>query len=269
MKPVSLLLAFAVLVLIAPAQARTLCTLIADPETRSVLLSEGDCESPVTPASTFKVPLAVMGFDAGVLKSAHDPVLPFRQGYPDWGGAPWQRDNDPLSWMTHSTLWYSQRLTEQLGAERFASYVTAFGYGNADLSGDPGQNNGLQRSWISSSLRISPLEQAGFMASLLKHQLPVSPDAQALALSLVQPAGTSEGWTIYGKTGSAYPRNSKGNFIYSQGWGWYLGWAQKGDTRLVLVRLNQDNENHDITAGWRARDEIVAEWPALLARIGR
>ena len=92
MKPVSILFALALLALAAPAQARTLCTLIADPETRSVLLSEGDCESRVTPASTFKVPLAVMGFDAGVLKSAHDPVLPFRQGYPDWGGAPWQRE---------------------------------------------------------------------------------------------------------------------------------------------------------------------------------
>lgn len=269
MKPVSLLLALTFLLFFGPVQARTLCTLVADPDTRAVLLAKGDCETRVTPASTFKLPLAVIGFDAGILKSAHDPVLPFKEGYPDWGGAPWQRDNDPLSWMTHSTLWYSQRLTEQLGAEQFARYVTAMGYGNADLSGDAGQNNGLQRSWISSSLRISPLEQAGFMASLLKGQLPVSQDAHRLALSLVQAAGTADGWTIYGKTGSAYPRNSKGNFIYSQGWGWYLGWAEKDGKRLVLVRLNQDSENHDITAGWRARDEIIAEWPGLMAQIGR
>ncbi|MBP7002051.1 hypothetical protein [Amaricoccus sp.] len=44
---------------VAPAQANTICTLVADAPTGTALLEEGDCGSRVTPASTFKVPLAV------------------------------------------------------------------------------------------------------------------------------------------------------------------------------------------------------------------
>ncbi|WP_410016997.1 penicillin-binding transpeptidase domain-containing protein [Pseudomonas sp. 7P_10.2_Bac1] len=50
----------------------------------------------------------------------------------------------------------------------------AFGFGNADLSGDPGGSNGLDRSWISSSLKISPLEQLHFQEKIARRELHVS-----------------------------------------------------------------------------------------------
>ena len=150
------------------AQARDLCTVVADAATRTVLIQDGDCETRVTQASTFKVALAVMGYDAGIITSAHAPKLPFKEGYPDWMGEAWRQDTDPTMWMVNSTVWYSQRLTEMLGAETLTSYAQNLGYGNADFSGDPGKNNGLERAWISSSLKISPLEQAGFMAALVE-----------------------------------------------------------------------------------------------------
>ena len=70
-----------------PARAAEVCTLVADAASGRVVLEEGDCASRVTPASTFKVALAVMGFDAGFLKGPHDPVLPFKDGYVAWRGA--------------------------------------------------------------------------------------------------------------------------------------------------------------------------------------
>ncbi|KKB77710.1 beta-lactamase [Devosia soli] len=246
------------------AWAKDICTLIADPASRTVLLSQGDCQTRVTPASTFKVALAVMAYDAGFITSPHDPKLPFKEGYADWGGAAWRQDTDPLMWMTNSTVWFSQRLTEQLGAETLTAYATQLGYGNADFSGDPDQNNGLKRAWISSSLKISPLEQAGFLAGLIEGKLPVSAEAMDGAIGLVQQGGTADGWTLWGKTGSAYPRLGDGTLDRAHGWGWYVGWAEKAGRRVVFVRLAQDEERQPVSAGLRARDDLIADWPDLV-----
>lgn len=252
---------------VVPAYAATICTLVADPVNRTVLLAEGDCETRVTPASTFKLPLAVMAFDAGIIMSPREPVYPFKQGYSDWI-ASWRQDTDPTMWMHNSNVWYSQRLTEQLGMEKLVAYARAFGLGNADFSGDPGRDNGLVRSWISSSLKISPLEQAGFVAALVQRQLPVSPRAMEGALSLLENPGQAAGWAIWGKTGSAYPRNADYSFNYARGWGWYVGWAEKDGERVVFVRLNQDERRHEVTGGLRAREEFVDQWPMIAERAG-
>ena len=251
-----------------PAQARDICTLIADAATRTVLHQEGDCETRVTPASTFKVALAVMAYDAGIITSAHEPKLPFKEGYADWLGAAWRQDTDPTMWMVNSTVWYSQRLAEMLGAEKLTAYAQKFGYGNADFSGDPGKHNGLERSWISSSLKISPLEQAGFVAALVDGKLPVSAAVMSGTMELVQQGGASEGWTLRGKTGSAFPRMADGNFDRARGWGWYVGWAEKGDRKLVFVRLAQDEQRQQVSGGLRARDELVADWAGLVDGLG-
>ena len=108
---------------IAPAQTDVLCTLIVDAETGATLREDGDCDSRVTPASTFKIPLAVMGYDAGILTDTRTPVMTYQAGDPDWGGANWTRDTDPASWMRFSVVWYSQRITRRLGAETLSLLV--------------------------------------------------------------------------------------------------------------------------------------------------
>ena len=45
----------------APAEARIICTIVADAASDDIILEKGDCDTRVTPASTFKVPLAVKG----------------------------------------------------------------------------------------------------------------------------------------------------------------------------------------------------------------
>ena len=55
----------------AASDARPICTVVADAATGQMLVQQGDCATRVTPASTFKVAISLMGFDAGVLKDAH------------------------------------------------------------------------------------------------------------------------------------------------------------------------------------------------------
>ena len=103
----------------ATAQAATLCTAIADAASGTVVMQEGNCIDRVTPASTFKIALSLMGYDAGFLKDQHAPRLPYKQTYVDWGGDAWRQDTDPARWMQYSVVWYSQQITQALGAARF------------------------------------------------------------------------------------------------------------------------------------------------------
>lgn len=249
-----------------PAQPlNTVCTLVIEASSGAVLHEEGDCDSRVTPASTFKLPLAVIGYDAGVLQDSQHPVLSFQSGDPDWGGENWTRDTTPRDWLRYSVVWYSQRITHALGAEAFAQRVAALGYGNADVTGDPGHDNGLERAWIASSLRISPREQAQFLQALVQDALPVSRAAMEKTRAIVQ-THSAGSWNVHGKTGAAYPRRADRSFDYARGWGWFVGWAEQGDQQLIFVRLTQAQQRLKGSPGRLARDALLIELPELLAR---
>lgn len=255
----------------APAQAGALCTMVIESASRAVLLEEGDCAVRVTPASTFKVPLAAIGYEEGVLSDAHAPVWTWAKGEVDWGGDPWRGDVDPMHWMDYSVVWYSQRMARQLGHAVLEQRTRALGFGNADFSGDPGQDNGLERAWIASSLTVSAREQALFLTGLLNRTLPLSEGAQAQAEALLPAHDAGEGWTLTGKPGGAYPRRADGSFDRSRGFGWFVGWAEaKGEEngrRLVFVRLVQDETRERGSPGRRARAAFLEEWPAIAKRL--
>lgn len=262
---ISLLLILAILssAVTSPAKADTVCTLVLDAAIGTALLEEGDCRSRVTPASTFKLALAVMAYDAGILTDAYHPVMVYRSGDPDWGGANWTRDTDPTDWLHYSVVWYSQRITHAIGAAALSRYAQEFGYGNADFSGDPELNNGLDRAWIASSLRVSPHEQAAFLRALVMDALPVSMQAMQNARAIVERRQISN-WIIHGKTGAAYPRRADRSLDYARGWGWYAGWAQNGNRTLVFVRLTQASERTAGSPGNLTRDALLRQWADLV-----
>lgn len=263
MKRVVALAMLALVPSVSVAEAKVVCTMISDASTQEVLVKEGDCETRVTPASTFKIALSLMGFDSGVLTDEHAPRLDFHEGYPDWRPE-WKQPTDPSNWMKYSVVWFSQQITKALGKERFADYAEQFGYGNADTSGDPGKRNGLERAWISSSLKISPVEQTGFLAKLVNRTLPVSAKAYEMTDRIVESVDLPGNWRVHGKTGSAFPRQADGSFERARGWGWYIGWAVKDGRKLVFARLIQDEKKEKGSGGIRARDAFLKELPALL-----
>jgi beta-lactamase class D len=178
----------------AAAQKPVTCTLIVDAASGKDVHREGACDERFSPASTFKVPLALMGYDAGILKDAHDPAWDWRPGFE----AP-KRDHksvDPTIWERDSVLWYSREVTRRLGAKKFAAYVAKLGYGNQDVSGDKGKDNGLTHSWLSSSLVISADEQTRLISQLLTDELAVSKDAQAKTRAIMPAFDAPGGWRV-------------------------------------------------------------------------
>lgn len=246
-----------------PAGPRVVCTLIADAAQETLLKQSGTCDRRVTPASTFKIAISLMGYDSGFLIDEHAPALPFREGYPDWNPA-WRTVTDPTSWIKNSVVWYSQQVTQSLGEDRFQRYVAAFGYGNADVSGDPGKHNGLTAAWLSSSLKISPVEQIAFLEKVLNQRLSVSAHAYDMTSRITAVGEVSGGWEVHGKTGTGFPVQPGGGYDLEHAFGWFVGWASRGDRTLVFAHLIEDEKKEADNAGLRARDAFMRELPGLL-----
>lgn len=248
-----------------PVQAGVICTTFADARTTQILAEQGACDQKVTAASTFKIAISIMGYDAGILTDEHSPALPFHAGYPDWRPE-WRQTIDPTNWIKYSVVWYSQEVTQKLGEDRFRRYVAALHYGNEDVAGDPGKHNGLTRAWLSSSLKISPHEQLAFLEKLVDRQLPVSPHAVDMTSALTR-VGILDGWEVHGKTGTGSPLAADGTHDEAHDYGWFVGWATKAARTIVFARLIQDEKHEKEPAGLRARASLLSELPRILDRL--
>ena len=221
-----------------------------------VLVEQGDCTVAYSPNSTFKIPLSLMGFDSGFLKDETHPSCCLPEGEDPYINV-CKSDHNPRTWMRDSCLWYSRILTTNLGMKKFQDYVTKFSYGNMDLSGDKGQNNGLTHSWIlSSSLKISPEEQTVFLQKLLDRSLPVSKASYEKTKNIMFIQEMSGGWKLYGKTGNGLLRDKDGNKTDVQH-GWFVGWIEKGARKIVFASHIKDNEKQNVFASFRARNEAL------------
>lgn len=185
------------------------------------------CHQQFSACSTFKVPLAVMAFDAGVLKN-ENMIL-------KWDGKKELRpesnkDHQAKTWMRDSIVWFSQRITTNLGKEKFQNYLDKFNYGNRDQSG------GLTQAWLVSpasqepALKISAYQQVEFVKKLWTSQLPASPRSMQLAREITYLETSPKGYLLSGKTGSNfYDQNRKVHF------GWFISHLQKGDEQFLTV----------------------------------
>jgi beta-lactamase class D len=201
-----------------------------------------------------------MGYDSGLLQDEITPEVPFKEEYKSWNKMlrdPWNMTQNPTTWMNTSCIWYSQVLTRQLGMKHFKSYVRVFEYGNVDLRGD--ENPGLTHAWLSSSLKISPLEQIAFLKKLLKDELPVSSHAHEMTKAILFKEDLTNGWKLYGKTGSGYQQSEDGTLNYDLQIGWFVGWIQRDDQILPFVTLIQDTKKEDGFGGPRAKEQAVKQ----------
>jgi beta-lactamase class D len=225
------------------------CFLVKDKET--FLKKEGDCQKAYSPHSTFKIALSLMGFDSGILTTETTPTFPFKTNYAHHINV-CKGDHNPKTWIRDSCVWFSQVLTQKLGMKKFRKYVTDFNYGNKDVSGDPGKNNGLTQSWLRSSIRITPEEQVQFLQRLVDQKLPVSPGALKLTKNILFIQQLPGGWDLYAKTGN-------GRYSGELQHGWFAGWIEKDDRKIVFVQHLVDESKQSTYASFRAKNEAMTK----------
>ena len=224
------------------------CIVIQEFGSRSFAYHEGDFSFRTSPCSTFKIALSLMGYDAGILINEFWPEWPYDE-LKEMTVVSWKRAQTPKTWIQNSCIWYSQALTARLGADLFQHYVASFRYGNQDISGDFGKNNGLSHCWLSSSLAISPQEQIEFLEQLLKQRLPCSLAAHGMTQHLLRIEEMENGWQLYGKAGSGWHNE--------RSVGWFVGWAVKDERTVLFACRILDSLERDRPAGGIAKDEMI------------
>lgn len=234
------------------------CTVMVDAASGASLVREGTCDERVTPASTFKIAISLMGFDSGVLRDDHTPYLPYKPSYAD-GTASSRHGTDPAGWLRESIVWYSQRVTLRLGADSVRRYAQAFDYGNRDLASVAGVADAIALSEVSPTLKISPTEQTVFLRKVVNRTLPLSAHAYDVTARLLKVEALANGWEVYGKTGTASVRLADGSADEAQDIGWFVGWATKGGRTVVFARLLQHPVNTYHYAGAQTRDAFLSE----------
>lgn len=227
------------------------CAVVMDVSSQKILSRKGVCDKRFTPASTFKVPLAVIGYDKNILHSKHDPVWQWK---PDMVAR--ERDKvavDPALWLEQSVIWYSREITRMLGQKQFSEAVTALDYGNNDVSGTAGKQDGLTHSWIDSSLQISADEQVQFLNKLVHETLPVSKQAQQKTKAAMPVFMSEKGWKVTGKTGATQLHKSKG----TQRLGWFVGWAEKDGRQLIFANMQVFDKPVKVNPGMLIRAQFL------------
>lgn len=237
------------------------CTVVVDAVTATVLYRDGVCGKRVSPMSSFKLPLALIGYDAGILSDEKTPAWAYDPAFdrPERE----RKTVDPTIWEKDSIVWYSQEITRRLGAARFAHYVETFGYGNRDVSGDPGKGNGLTQAWLVSSLAISPDEQVDFLRRFVIRALPLSETAYDMTRRIMPRFAAEDGWTVQGKTGSGW-LGENGRDDRSKPHGWFVGWAEKDGEHVVFARLIIGQGRLGKPGGFIARDSLLQALPEIM-----
>lgn len=149
------------------------------------LVARGEgCATRLSPASTFKIPHALVALETGV-------VTP--DSIEKWDGTKyprqrkWNQDHTVISALKPSVLWFFQRIAPRIGAARMTEWLAKFKYGNGEVSGP------ITEYWINGRLQVSVPEQVAFLREFYRRALPVQPRYQELVRAgLDHAAGTIE-----------------------------------------------------------------------------
>ena len=161
------------------------CIVIRDQHGGTTWRSDASaCATRLAPASTFKIPHALVALETGVVKP--DTVDKWDgTKYPNY--PLWQRDHTVVSAMRPSVVWFFQRIAPRIGAARMHDWLTKLHYGNASTAGD------VTTYWLNGTLRVSPEEQVAFLQMLHGDRPPFARERIDLILdALAQPAAAVE-----------------------------------------------------------------------------
>lgn len=169
----------------ASSQSRPHTCIVIQPLTADQpLVNRGECATRLSPASTFKIPHALVALETGVVTA--DTIE-------KWDGTKyarqpkWMLDHTVISALRPSVLWFFQRIAPRIGAARMAEWLGKFEYGNRDVSGP------ITEYWVNGRLQISPIEQVAFLRRLYGHSLPVPLEhIKAVHAGLTQDRGKME-----------------------------------------------------------------------------
>ena len=187
---------------------------------RYLVFNEARARQRFLPASTFKIPNALIGLEVGSIRDQHEV---FR-----WDGKPklrrvWERDHTLDTGMRESVVWMFQEVARRTGRSRMKQWLAKLEYGNQDTGG------AIDNFWLQGGLRVSAMEQVEFLRRLRENRLPVGQRAGRLVRNALVFERTPE-YTIYAKTGTTG--------TVKEPVAWWVGWIERGGRPTAYFAMN-------------------------------
>ena len=172
------------------------------------------------PASTFKIPNALIGLELGSIADENEVF--------HWDGKPklraaWERDHTLGSGMRESVVWMFQEIARRTGKQRMREWIEKLEYGNGDIRG------GIDLFWLQGNLRVSAMQQVDFLRRLAEGELPMSQRSQRLVRQALARARDG-GDVLYGKTGSSGAVKDPVD--------WWVGWIERQGRPHAYFAMN-------------------------------
>jgi beta-lactamase class D len=212
---------------------------IHDPQSKlSFRVNMPRLQERLPPCSTYLLPHFAIALGTGVLKDSDSLIQFDATKYPGSETWPtsWARDQTFDAALKNSVQWYAQELSSRMGAARLGQNLKRIKYGNADISG------GLDKFWMSSSLRVSTFEQIDFLRNFRDGKLGFNPRVTK-ALQEAMVIERTPDYTIYGKYGSCPMPD--GSYL-----GWLVGYVERAG-KVWYYALNLDGKSLADFAGVR------------------
>ncbi|MFA0813910.1 penicillin-binding transpeptidase domain-containing protein [Microbulbifer epialgicus] len=188
---------------------------------------------PFLPASTFKVPHALIALELEIIQGPNQ--------YMKWDGREraipaWNRDTTLATGMANSTVWYYQETAKKIGYENMSRWVKKLGYGNTDI----GLSQELTHFWLDGSLRVSALGQVEFLSMLKRRTLPARDKNQIIVTEMMRTQVDNNTSELHAKSGLVLPIDPNTGDITNSDTvisrleavdriGWYVGWIEQDD----------------------------------------
>ncbi len=140
------------------------CVVFAPLGGQETVVGGDECSRRTLPASTFKVPHALVALDTGVVTDK--TVIKWDGKTRDYPG--WNRDQTLDSAIKMSAVWVFQQFAAAIGRDRELAHLRAFHYGSATFEHD------VTDFWLNGDLTITPVEQVAFLKRMFTYDLPVT-----------------------------------------------------------------------------------------------
>ena len=182
-----------------------------------IIVNERRATNRYTPWSTFKIPNSIIALETGVVTDVDEVVKWDGEQYPAeiWWPETWKGDQNLRSGIKYSVVPLFRTMAVRIGEERMQNFISAFDYGNQDIS------SGIDNFWLNGSLQISTMEQITFLKKFYHGKLGISPrTSEAVRDILVQE--TTDVYSLSYKTGAGTIDREKNLAL-----GWLVGYVEK------------------------------------------
>ncbi len=197
------------------------------------------------PQSTFKIVATLMGLENGIIQNTNSKM--HYNGTKYWLEA-WNKDVTLAEAFQYSCVWYFHQVVYAIAHKNVRDFLQKIHYGNEDLSQWQGNGSNklkeLNGFWLSSSLKISPLQQVEMLWKIFSGKTHVKHDYINILQNIMFQENHNQDVNVYAKTGS----NVRGK-------SWFVGFVDKHNKRTYFAFYVDDKEG-----GVSGAKEVALEW---------